>query len=145
MANVSYLNLTWLAEHLRDELKAKKTILLYAYNGTGKTRLSTTFKDLGKAVDENGEVTKRDTLYFNAYTEDLFTWDNDLENDQERVLELPLSQNSCRLDRIQNPGAMRRERSGSIRTKIQGQSARSTVAAGGRLSGSGFPGTEHFG
>ncbi|WP_214364213.1 hypothetical protein, partial [Denitromonas iodatirespirans] len=57
----------------------------------------------------------------------------------------PLSQNSCRLDRIQNPGAMRRERSGSIRTKIQGQSARSTVAAGGRLSGSGFPGTEHFG
>lgn len=88
MANVSYFNLTWLAEHLRDELKAKKTILLYAYNGTGKTRLSTAFKNVGKVVDENGEVTKRDTLYFNAYTEDLFTWDNDLENDQERVLEL---------------------------------------------------------
>ena len=88
MANVSYFNLNWLAEHLRDELKAKKTILLYAYNGTGKTRLSTAFKDIGKAVDKNGEVTKRDTLYFNAYTEDLFTWDNDLENDQERVLEL---------------------------------------------------------
>lgn len=88
MANVSYFNLTWLAEHLREELRAKKTILLYAYNGTGKTRLSAAFKDLGKAIDENGEVTKRDTLYFNAYTEDLFTWDNDLENDQERVLEL---------------------------------------------------------
>ena len=24
---------------------------------------------------------KRDTLYFNAFTEDLFTWDNDLEDD----------------------------------------------------------------
>jgi hypothetical protein len=88
MANVSYFNLTWLAEHLHSELKVKKPILLYAYNGTGKTRLSSEFKDLGKIVDENGEVTKRDTLYFNAYTEDLFTWDNDLENDRERVLEL---------------------------------------------------------
>ncbi len=88
MANVTYFNMTWLAEHLREELQAKKTILLYAYNGTGKTRLSTTFKDFGKKVDENGEVTTRDTLYFNAYTEDLFTWDNDLENDLERVLEL---------------------------------------------------------
>ncbi|MFM5268111.1 AAA family ATPase [Aeromonas caviae] len=88
MANVSYFNLTWLAEHFRNDLKVKKPILLYAYNGTGKTRLSSAFKDLGKAIDENGEVTKRDTLYFNAYTEDLFTWDNDLENDRERVLEL---------------------------------------------------------
>lgn len=88
MANVSYFNLIWLAEHLRNELKVKKPILLYAYNGTGKTRLSSAFKDLGKVVDENGEVAKRDTLYFNAYTEDLFIWDNDLENDQERVLEL---------------------------------------------------------
>lgn len=88
MANVSYFNLTYMAEHLREELRSKKTILLYAYNGTGKTRLSTTFKDLGKKVNEDGEVTSRDTLYFNAYTEDLFTWDNDLENDRERVLEL---------------------------------------------------------
>ena len=88
MANVSYFNLTWLAEHLREELNAKRTILVYAYNGTGKTRLSTTFKDGGKAVDENGAVASRDTLYFNAYTEDLFTWDNDLDNDRERMLEL---------------------------------------------------------
>lgn len=88
MANLSYFNLTWLAEHLREELKTKKTILLYAYNGTGKTRLSTTFKDLGKKLDDNGEVVARDTLYFNAYTEDLFIWDNDLENDRARVLEL---------------------------------------------------------
>ena len=61
-----------LAAHLRNELENKKYILLYAYNGTGKTRLSTAFKDLGK----QGEA--RDTLYFNAFTEDLFYWDNDL-------------------------------------------------------------------
>jgi wobble nucleotide-excising tRNase len=63
-------------------LQSKKFILVYAYNGTGKTRLSTAFKDLGK----NGE--ERDTLYFNAFTEDLFSWDNDLANDRERVLKL---------------------------------------------------------
>ncbi len=37
-----------LAQHLREELQTKKFVLLYAYNGTGKTRLSTEFKDLGK-------------------------------------------------------------------------------------------------
>ena len=85
---VPFPDLPALAEHLRDELQRKKFILLYAYNGTGKTRLSTAFKNLGKKVDENGEVTARDTLYFNAFTEDLFQWDNDLANDRERVLKI---------------------------------------------------------
>ncbi|HRF41446.1 MAG TPA: AAA family ATPase, partial [Saprospiraceae bacterium] len=31
---------------------------------------------------------KRDTLYFNAFTEDLFSWDNDLANDTERKLKI---------------------------------------------------------
>lgn len=77
-----FADLTALATHLRAELQNKKCILLYAYNGTGKTRLSTEFKNLGKAGDE------RDTLYFNAFTEDLFSWDNDLANDRERVLKI---------------------------------------------------------
>ncbi|MNJ16470.1 hypothetical protein D3C77_107320 [compost metagenome] len=93
MYGVTYLNLPWMAEHLREELRTKKPILLYAYNGTGKTRLSTAFKDLGKKVNESGEVVKRDTLYFNAFTEDLFIWDNDLENDRQRVLELNTESN----------------------------------------------------
>jgi hypothetical protein len=80
MSVTSFPNLTALAQHLRDDLENKKYVLLYAYNGTGKTRLSTEFKNLGKNGDE------RDTLYFNAFTEDLFWWDNDLENDRERVL-----------------------------------------------------------
>jgi hypothetical protein len=84
----SFPDLPALAKHLRDELQSKKFILLYAYNSTGKTRLSTEFKDLGKQVNTDGEVTARDTLYFNAFTEDLFTWDNDLVDDAERVLNL---------------------------------------------------------
>ncbi len=82
---VAFTDLPALAQHLRDELDNKKFILLYAYNGVGKTRLSTAFKDLGKdAEDEN----RRDTLYFNAFTEDLFTWDNDLKGDSERSLKI---------------------------------------------------------
>jgi len=82
MSATPFTDLNALAKHLRQELQNKKFILLYGYNGTGKTRLSTAFKDLGKHGDD------RDTLYFNAYTEDLFSWDNDLENDRQRALKL---------------------------------------------------------
>ncbi len=82
---VSFNDLPALAQHLRNELENKKFILLYAYNGTGKTRLSTEFKNLGKDAED---ADKRDTLYFNAFTEDLFTWDNDLDNDSERTLKI---------------------------------------------------------
>ena len=84
----TFADLNTLAVHLRQELENKKFFLLYAYNGTGKTRLSTAFKDLGKTANADGETKDRDTLYFNAFTEDLFTWDNDLENDSERKLKL---------------------------------------------------------
>jgi broad-specificity NMP kinase len=69
---------------MRQELQHKKFILLYGYNGTGKTRLSGAFKDLGKQVNDEGETTQRDTLYFNAYAEDLFSWNNDLEKDRKK-------------------------------------------------------------
>jgi hypothetical protein len=82
LASVTFANLPELARQLRTELQQRKFVLLYAYNGTGKTRLSMEFKELGKADGD------RDTLYFNAFTEDLFTWDNDLERDQLRRLEL---------------------------------------------------------
>ena len=58
-----------LGAHLRQELENKKFILLYAYNGTGKTRLSTAFKDLGKFVNTDDGTEQSDTLYFNAFTE----------------------------------------------------------------------------
>ena len=84
----TFTDLNALAEHLRRELESKKFILLYAYNGTGKTRVCTVFKNLGKVVNADGDIEKRDTLYFNAFTEDLFTWDNDLTNDSDRKLKL---------------------------------------------------------
>ena len=84
----TFTNLNALAAHLREELENKKFILLYAYNGTGKTRLSMAFEDMGKSVNADGETEQRDTLYFNAFTEDLFTWDNDLDRDSVRKLKL---------------------------------------------------------
>jgi hypothetical protein len=77
-----FADLPSLAAHLRGILEEKKFVLLYAYNGTGKTRLSMDFKDIGKQGDA------RDTLYFNAFTEDLFSWDNDLEGDSDRKLKI---------------------------------------------------------
>ena len=74
-----------LADDLRGDLdpdresRKKKFILLFAYNGVGKTRLSGAFRDQGKQTSEDSETTSRDTLYFNAFTEDLFTWYNDLQ------------------------------------------------------------------
>jgi len=72
MATITnYNNLTELATEFRkyltgDHRKKKDVILFYAHNGTGKTRLSMEFKEMGKAEGN------RDTLYFNAFTEDLF-------------------------------------------------------------------------
>jgi hypothetical protein len=78
----TYESMGRLVQRLRDDLNSQDFVLLYAYNGTGKTRLSMEFKDAGK---RNGD---RDTLYFNAFTEDLFYWDNDLTNDAQRVLKM---------------------------------------------------------
>ncbi|MES2467440.1 MAG: AAA family ATPase [Verrucomicrobiota bacterium] len=84
----TYQSLRNLVRRLRDDLnnptKPTQLVLLYAYNRTGKTRLSMEFKDEGKRKN-NGNA---DTLYFNAYTEDLFTWENDLAGDTARHLRL---------------------------------------------------------
>jgi len=87
MNTTPFASLTALAAHFQRELQTKKFILLYAYNGIGKTRLSTAFKDIGK------QAGRADTLYFNAFTEDLFSWDNDLDDDSERYLMLHPSSN----------------------------------------------------
>lgn len=89
MSAMPYNDLPALAVDFRQQLtnSNKKFILLYAYNGIGKTRLSTTFKDIGKLAGQP------DTLYFNAFTEDLFSWHNDLAGDSERYLILHPSSN----------------------------------------------------
>ena len=73
-----------LVTRLRDDLNNAQLVLLYAYNRTGKTRLSMEFKNVGKRQN-NGIA---DTLYFNAFTEDLFIWENDLDGDSVRHLQL---------------------------------------------------------
>jgi len=84
-----YENLSELAIKLRSDLTIQHFMLLYSYNGVGKTRLSMEFKDIGK----EGGVDNRDTLYFNAYTEDLFYWDNDFDYDTDRKLMINSSSN----------------------------------------------------
>lgn len=76
------------AEYFRMLLDEKKYIVLFAYNGTGKTRLSVEFKSLGQQLLGDTGEKAADTLYYNAFTEDLFYWNNDLDNDTERILKL---------------------------------------------------------
>lgn len=77
--------LTQIAEQLRGA--DKKVQLIYAFNGSGKTRLSREFIELIDPKTEEREDDHRPkVLYYNAFTEDLFYWDNDLSGDIERKL-----------------------------------------------------------
>lgn len=84
-----------IAQQLKDA--NKKVQLIYAFNGTGKTRLSREFKQLIAPKDGGGErgdaidlstLSRDKILYYNAFTEDLFYWDNDLELDTEPKLKI---------------------------------------------------------
>lgn len=82
-------SLTEIAQTLKDA--DKKVQLIYAFNGSGKTRLSREFKELiaPKEVDaEQQEEAGIKILYYNAFTEDLFYWDNDLDADSDRKLKI---------------------------------------------------------
>lgn len=74
-----------------------KVQLIYAFNGTGKTRLSREFKQLIAPKANGGEgdeevdqpdLSRNKILYYNAFTEDLFFWDNDLAEDAEPKLKI---------------------------------------------------------
>lgn len=74
-----------IAEELH--ISTKKVQLIYAFNGVGKTRLSREFKELVSPKNQNDEAEHPlKYLYYNAFTEDLFTWDNDLELDSARKI-----------------------------------------------------------
>ena len=55
---------------------AEYIVCIYAFNATGKTRLSVAYKDITKE-ENNGN---HSGVYYNAYSEDLFSCDNDEEN-----------------------------------------------------------------
>ena len=62
--------------------------LIYAFNSVGKTRLSVAYKNATK-----GESGVHAGIYYNAYSEDLFVWNNDIENGEAdiRLTVLPSS------------------------------------------------------
>ncbi len=78
------MELIEIAKQIRE---AKESIfLIYAFNGTGKTRLSIQYKEDAREQepDENGKR-KQTGVYYNAYSEDLFVWDNDIEHSEEDI------------------------------------------------------------
>lgn len=79
-----------IARQLKDA--DKKVQLIYAFNGSGKTFLSRKFKRLispeSGTEDAGQELSRNKILYYNAFTEDLFYWDNDLEEDAEPILKI---------------------------------------------------------
>lgn len=84
--------LTEIAQQL--EAADKKVQLIYAFNGTGKARLSRAFKQQiatkadGDEEADPTELSRNRILYYNALTEDLFYWDNDLAGDSEHKLKI---------------------------------------------------------
>ncbi|MDZ7643336.1 MAG: hypothetical protein U5K76_03305 [Woeseiaceae bacterium] len=64
------MNFQELAKAVHDA--EEKIILIYAFNAVGKTRLSIAYKDQTKGEDGNHAG-----VYFNAYSEDIFVWEND--------------------------------------------------------------------
>jgi len=83
-------------KQISEQLKGanKKVQLIYAFNGTGKTRLSRAFKEAiapkstTEESNDEAELSRSKFLYYNAYTEDLFFWDNDLETDTDPKLKI---------------------------------------------------------
>jgi len=83
-------SLNEIAQQLKDN--DKKVKLIYAFNGVGKTRLSRAFRYLvsPKDYDETVEdaLASKKIIYYNAFTEDLFYWHNDLEYDVDLELKI---------------------------------------------------------
>lgn len=93
-----YSSLTEVAKEIKNT--NKKVTLLYAFNATGKTRLSMEFKDIVNESKDDKVI--KHIVYYNAFTEDLFSWDNDIENDSERKLKI--NKNSSFIDLIERQG-----------------------------------------
>lgn len=72
------MELSEIAAQMKDA--PEKIILIYAFNATGKTRLSVAYRDACRNAE--GQQTG---VYYNAFSEDLFVWDNDIENNEEDI------------------------------------------------------------
>ncbi|MFG6685105.1 AAA family ATPase [Mariniflexile sp. HNIBRBA6329] len=70
---------TEIAQELKDT--KENIILIYAFNATGKTRLSVEYKNLTKNPKDGQHI----GVYYNAFSEDLFVWDNDNDNGEQNI------------------------------------------------------------
>jgi hypothetical protein len=68
-----------IAEQLVDV--GEYIVCIYAFNATGKTRLSVAYKNITKAANGGNHA----GVYYNAYSEDLFNWDNDEDNNNANI------------------------------------------------------------
>ena len=81
-------------EEIAQQLRGtdKRVQLIYAFNGAGKTRLPRAFKQLiapkAEGDDASSDLAEKKILYYSAFTEDLFYWDNDLALDAEYKLKI---------------------------------------------------------
>lgn len=76
-------------KEVEEQKPVPKVQLIYAFNASGKTRLSRAFRELiDPKTDERDDDHRPKVLYYNAFTEDLFYWDNDLDGDTERKLRI---------------------------------------------------------
>ncbi len=68
---------------ISNQLKVleENIILIYAFNAVGKTRLSVAYKDATKDPENNQHA----GVYYNAFSEDIFVWDNDDDNDNANM------------------------------------------------------------
>ena len=73
------MSLSTIATQLKE--LDENIVLIYAFNSMGKTRISVAYKDATK----DPESGKHAGVYYNAFSEDLFVWDNDEENDGANI------------------------------------------------------------
>lgn len=68
---------------IAKEIKESKEniFLMYAFNGTGKTRLSVEYKETAR----DSKTRFQTGVYYNAFSEDLFIWDNDTKNYEKDI------------------------------------------------------------
>lgn len=59
----------------------KPFVLVYAFNGTGKTQLCVAYKNLKKDPETGAHA----GVYYNAFSEDLFVWENDEDHDNADI------------------------------------------------------------
>lgn len=74
------MTLSEIATNIKQD-QISNIYLLYAFNSTGKTRLSVEYKECNR----NPETHMQTGVYYNAFSEDLFQWDNDIENSEQNV------------------------------------------------------------